>query len=343
MINHVGGSNYIKLINLRGKDFQVIKTLNIIKKINPMKKLFAFLLVILLTATIFAQSPEKMSYQALIRNSSDVLVTNTNVSMQISILQGSASGTAVYVERQFPATNANGLVNIEIGNGTVMSGNFTVIDWAIGPYFIKTEIDPICGTNYTITGVSQLLSVPYALYAKTAESITGNFSVSHYVGELFGGGVVFWVDHSGQHGLIVSMIDLSTKQAWSNVKRTLIGNTNDWDGTSNTTVIISQGGHTSSAAKLCKDYMNADYGTGIYNDWYLPSIAELNHVWNNFNEMQKTLENDGNVSTSPLTKIYYWTSTEDIDILAYIFDFSRGYMTTTTKESSLYVRAVRSF
>ena len=134
-----------------------------------MRKLFTFLVAVLLTASVFAQTPEKMSYQAVIRNSSDALVTNTQVGMQISILQGSASGTVVYTETQTPTTNVNGLVSMEIGSGA----GFSTIDWANDIYFIKTETDPTGGTNYTIIGTSQLLSVPYALHAKTAESVSG--------------------------------------------------------------------------------------------------------------------------------------------------------------------------
>jgi hypothetical protein len=111
-----------------------------------------------------------MSYQAVIRNSANALVTSTSIGMRISILQGSASGTEVYAETQTPTTNANGLVNIEIGNGA----GFATINWANGPYFIKTETDPTGGTNYTITGTSQLLSVPYSLNAKTAETADYN-------------------------------------------------------------------------------------------------------------------------------------------------------------------------
>jgi len=138
-----------------------------------MRKLFAFLVAVLLTASVFAQSPEKMSYQAVIRNSSDVLVTNTQIGMEINIRQGSVSGTVVYTETQTPTTNANGLVSIEIGGGT----GFNAIDWSAGPYFIETKtavVPPL--TTYTITGTSQLLSVPYALHAKTAESITGTIT-----------------------------------------------------------------------------------------------------------------------------------------------------------------------
>ena len=113
-----------------------------------------------------------MSYQAVIRNGSNGLVTSSPVGMRVSILQGSPTGTLVYQEiyNPNPQTNANGLVAIEIGGGTPLTGTFTTIDWSAGPYFIKTEIDPTGGTNYTITGTSQLLSVPYALYAKTVAS-----------------------------------------------------------------------------------------------------------------------------------------------------------------------------
>ena len=127
---------------------------------------------IVLTVTTTTQVPEKMSYQAVVRNTTNNLVTNQPVGMQISILQGSATGTAVYVETQTPTSNANGLVSLEIGGGTVVSGNMATINWANGPYFIKTETDPTGGSSYTITGTAQLLSAPYALYAKTSGSST---------------------------------------------------------------------------------------------------------------------------------------------------------------------------
>jgi len=137
-----------------------------------MKKITTTLLAVLVAASVFAQAPEKMSYQAVVRDGANALVATQAVGMQISILQGSPTGTAVYVETQTPSTNANGLVSLEIGTGTLVSGDFTTIDWANGTYFIKTETDPTGGTAYTITGTSQLMSVPYALYAKTSGSST---------------------------------------------------------------------------------------------------------------------------------------------------------------------------
>jgi hypothetical protein len=141
-----------------------------------MKKVILTTITLFITLLSYAQAPEKMSYQAVVRDGSDNLVTSSSVGMQLSILQGSASGTAVYVETQTPTSNANGLVSVEIGEGTVVSGDFATIDWANGPYFIKTETDPTGGTNYTVTGTSQLLSVPYALHAKSAESVTGTIT-----------------------------------------------------------------------------------------------------------------------------------------------------------------------
>ncbi|WP_400078140.1 tail fiber domain-containing protein [Winogradskyella sp. R77965] len=129
-----------------------------------------FLLLVFALSTINAQSPQKMTYQSVVRDASDNLITNSLIGIQVSILQGSANGTNVYTEsyNPTPETNLNGLVTIAIGEGTPSTGIFTDIDWANGPYFLRVRIDPLGGTNYTITGTSQLLSVPYALYAETS-------------------------------------------------------------------------------------------------------------------------------------------------------------------------------
>ncbi len=139
-----------------------------------MKNLYILLVAVLLSSSLMGQSPEKMSYQAIVRNAENTPVANQSVGMQISILQGSAAGASVYVETHAPMTNNQGLVSLSIGEGTVVSGTFTNIDWSAGPYFILTETDPTGGENYTITGTSQLLSVPYALHAKTAENIAND-------------------------------------------------------------------------------------------------------------------------------------------------------------------------
>lgn len=136
-----------------------------------MKKLLTLIAAVFISINLFAQAPQKMSYQAVIRNSSNALVTNAPVKMRISILQASATGNAVYSELHSTTTNANGLVSIEIGGGTSPTGTFSSINWGNGTYFLKTETDPTNGSTYSIIGTSQLLSVPYAYFSKYSGSL----------------------------------------------------------------------------------------------------------------------------------------------------------------------------
>jgi hypothetical protein len=117
-----------------------------------------------------AQSPQTISYQAILRDNLGVLIQDeNNVGVHVSILQGSLiENNVVYVEDHTTSTNANGLFTIEIGNGLAASGNYPSIEWGAGPFFLKTEIDPLGGTNYLITAISELLSVPFANYANQA-------------------------------------------------------------------------------------------------------------------------------------------------------------------------------
>jgi hypothetical protein len=478
-------------------------------------------LLIALVAGIFmrqqtvAQAPEKISYQAVIRNASDELIKSSSIGMQISILQGSATGTAVSVERHYPTTNVNGLVSIEIGGGTVVSGSFAAINWANGPYFIKTETDPNGGAIYTITGTSQILCVPYALYAKTAENgfsgdyndltnlpslnitdwntayswgnhsglyrpisyvptwseitgkptftavatsgsytdltnkptlfdgtwtsligkpttiagygitdafngtwasltgkptfaavatsgsytdltnkptlfdgtwasltgkptlatvatsgsytdltnkpntdgsetkvtagtnitVTGSGTIAspyvvntkaHYIGESYGGGIVYYVYDNGQHGLIAAITDQSLGITWYNGTYRYTGTTGDGlgAGSMNTAIIVStqisdfQTGNF--AAKVCTDY-SVTVSDITYGDWYLPSKFELNLLY-----LQKSLVG-GFVSSG------YWSSTESDNSSAWAHAFGNGLQLNLSKGDTYCVRPVRAF
>lgn len=144
-----------------------------------MKKIVLIAVLVLGTHLVSAQAPEKMSYQAIVRNATGQLLTNQNVSVRVSVLQGSSAGTSVYSESVSGLTNANGLISLEIGSGTVLSGTFSSINWGTNSYYLKTETDPAGGTNYTITGTSQLLSVPYALYAKSSGGGGGSLTLPY--------------------------------------------------------------------------------------------------------------------------------------------------------------------
>ena len=304
-----------------------------------MKKIYFVLAALFLTTGLIAQAPQKISYQAVIRNTAGLLVVNQQIGMRISILRGMALALPVYVETQAPVSNANGLVTLEIGGGNPVTGTFVAIDWADGTYFIETETDPAGGTDYTITGTSQLLSVPYALHARTAESVTGSGGFTHYTGELFGGGIVVgvWKESGVEHGLIASLKDLSPSAFWSDVPETQVGPSaqSPYDGRANTAAIIFQSANPESAAWLCDSYSNDGY-----SDWYLPAAWELDQCYAAAMIVNTVL---GPVNGFQFD--VYWGSTEDpyIENSAWIKTFYNGRSGSVQKDAFTRVRAVRRF
>ena len=362
---------------------------------------------ILFCLNMYSQAPQKMSYQSVIRDASNALVSNTTVGIRISILQGSVSGTSQYVEVQTVNTNTNGLATLAIGNGTVELGSMSSINWSNGPFFIKTETDPTGGTNYSITGTSELMSVPYALFSANgtpgpagaagpqgptgpigpagatgadgtngtngssayqiavangfvgteatwlsslqgiqgltgaqgsagATGATGGYPV-HYIGESYGGGIVFYVYDGGQHGLIASDADQSAAILWYNGIVRHTGTTGDGlgAGAMNTAIIvaaqIADNETGNFAAKLCADY-SVTVGGVTYGDWYLPSKHELNLLY-----LQKTV-------VGGFASDIYWSSTEYDNIDAWFQYFSDGAQYPANKSMyNSYVRAVRAF
>lgn len=397
-------------------------------------KRFILIIGVVFTITLnYAQSPQKMSYQAVIRDASGTLVVNHSVGIRTSILQGSETGNAVFTEiyNPNPITNDNGLLSLAIGSGIAITGSFAAIDWSAGPYFIKTETDPTGGTTYTITGTSQLLSVPYALFSANsgaqgptgetgpagqpgptgptgptgsqgdigptgtmgptglqgptgdastipgptgdtgpagptgadgaigatgpagADGITGPTgeqgpagptgptgagASGHYIGETYGGGIVFYVYDGGQHGLIAATTDQSSGTTWYGSGGSVITNgVRDGinAGRSNTERIIAIQGTANYAAQYCANYQGSSFG-----DWYLPSKFELNQMYLNI----------GPGAPAPNTNIgafvagaYYWTSVESGQFNAWYQNFGSGSQNLNAKNANNYVRAIRAF
>ncbi len=312
-----------------------------------MKKLILLLtLSFSLLNFVNAQTPPNaFNYSAVARNAAGQPIATATIGIQISILKTSPTGASQYSENHFVNTDAFGLFNLVIGAGAVQSGSMATIDWSNDNYYLKVGMDAAGGTNFLTMGTTQLLSVPYALHAKTAESIVGGGSVgggfTHYIGEEFGGGVVFhlWKDNSGvEHGLIVDKTDLSTAQFWSNIDAILIGSSaqSSWDGLSNSNAIVSQPGHTSSASALCLNSNN-----GGQSDWYLPSIQELSMLWNNYYTVARSLTQIS--GATQLQPNGYWSSTEFLSNGGFSFYFDRGLSDPSNKGNPSIVRAVRAF
>ena len=432
-----------------------------------MKKLILLLVAIAtISLSSFGQAPEGFKYQAVIRDAGNTILNNQAVGMRMTIQQGSIGGTTVYQETFSPTTNAYGLVNLEIGSGTVVSGDFTTIDWANGPYFIETAVDVTGGTSYTEMGTSQLMSVPYALYAKTSGSSTpgpqgpqgvqgpaGNDGQSAYevwlglgnigteadfinsltgpqgpvgndgavgaagpqgatgpqgltgpqgpagndgavgatgpqgpagptgltgatgaqgqggvttagtginvtgagtvaspyvvsttsacglsIGDTYQGGIIFYLDASGCHGLIAAPSDQSTGIQWYNgvYTDTYASGSGLFDGDGNCYRIRRSQGDCASctAAEIC-----LDLGLGGYSDWYLPSKYELNLMYRNIGQGNALgLGNVGGFANNA-----YWSSTESVNYGAWNQRFNYGGQLVYGKHEPIYVRAVRAF
>ncbi len=136
-----------------------------------MQKFLLFLSGIIISTALLAQVPQGISHQAVMRDTDNMPIVNSPVGLQVSILQGAHDGEAVYVETHTAISNQNGLVTYIIGEGAEVTGIFEDIDWSDGPFWLETKADPSGGTNYTITGLTKFLTVPYALYAETIVGI----------------------------------------------------------------------------------------------------------------------------------------------------------------------------
>ena len=307
-----------------------------------MRKILPLIILLLSSFNSFSQSPEKMSYQAIVRSSDGSLASEVTIGMRISVLKNSENGTAVYTETHSQQTNVNGLVSLEIGTGAVVSGDFTTINWSDDTYYIKTETDIEGGSNYTITGTSQLLSVPYALHAKTAGNV-----ITYKVGDFAHGGIVFWVDETGQHGLVCSKSNQSTSSRWFGGT---FGNTRSlgdglYAGKNNTSIIIAShvflgDDDTTYAARVSNEYQATENGK-TYGGWYLPSKYELNLIYQNRAVINTTAASNSGESISANS---YWSSTESSSSRAWILDMSNGQASDILKSiTANSIRAVRSF
>jgi hypothetical protein len=164
----------------------------------------------------------------------------------------------------------------------------------------------------------------------------------HYIGENYGGGVVFhvWKDSDGtEHGLVVDTTDLNSGDPveWSNVQDQLAGASSSWNGSGNTLAIVNQDNHESSAAQLCLDSTRNGQ-----TDWYLPSMNELSLLWHNMFNVNKTLSTIGG-ATELVTNNVFWSSSEGAEYFSFNFDFSIGGSNGDGKDVSYLVRAVRAF
>ncbi len=332
------------------------------KKQSSVKKtLLALFTFSLLVAS--SQIPQSFNYQAIARNTTGSVISNHLISVEIGVRDGSPTATIVYQEIDTATTNQFGLFTVAIGSGQVQVGtNLTSVNWATGNKYLQVGFDQTGSNNFTNMGTTQLLSVPYALYAGNSGNgatgvtgppgitgptgatgptgltgstgltgATGPGGLTHYIGELYQGGIIVsaWKVAGVEHGLIASLTDISDSAAWSNVTTTFIGVTAESlrNGQTNTNAIIAQSGQTASAALLCRSYAG-----GGYNDWYLPAMWELNQCYNAaviVNEVLGDTNGFAAIPDSTTGEIIYWSSTEadytDGTVLVWALNFGTWF------------------
>lgn len=246
-----------------------------------MKNLFYFIFLFLLPIESFGQVPNLFNYQAIVRSTSGEPIISQLVSFKFSIIKSEASGTAVYIENHTTTTNEFGLVNLIIGDGTDKTGDFNTIDWGSNKYFLKTEVDPAGGSDYTDMGTAQLISVPYAMYSKVSETAT-NAVTKEYIDDLMKLSGLFPDNFSGIikdiEGNIYKTVQIGS-QVWmaENLKTTKFIN-----GDNITTGIHTQGEANIPIYGLLYTWHVTNDSRGVCpTDWHVPSEAEWNVLLSN--------------------------------------------------------------
>jgi uncharacterized protein (TIGR02145 family) len=246
-----------------------------------------------------AQSPQKFSYQTIIRSATNQLVTNQTVSFKISILQGSATGTVNYSEFHTTLTNANGLATLQIGDGAILGGDFAAINWANGPHFLKSEIDLNGGSNFTISSTQQLLSVPYSLYS--SNGITG---ASQSGDTLFlGNGTYFiipGVSASNNGGFYSGITHHSCGANHVHNSAKTYGSLTDQQGNVYKTIVIGN-----------QEWMAENLNTTIYqNGESIPNFSN-SPIWNSLTSGACCRYNNDRQYDCPYGKLYNWFAVTD--------------------------------
>jgi len=334
-----------------------------------MKNCILLLTAFLISASVFAQAPQKMNYQGVARDNSGNVLANQNIALRLSILSGSISGTVEFGETHAVTTNDFGLFSVHIGDGTFVPGNGNLV-WGSDLHFLKVEMDATGGSNYTELGTSQFVSVPYAFYAEKA----GSFEDGTAMGEMrywdgsawvslapgangqqltFCYGVPTWghclqVGDVYQGGKIAKILQPGETGYDNLVPHGLIvslvdqGTTVTWyNGTAAVTGATDYNDGNANTyqtivvqgAGSYAAQICADLSLNGYDDWYLPSAGEAYIISLNSSALSAQLYTG-----------FYWTSTEVSASDAYYINFASGNPPQIVgKSNSIRVRAVRSF
>lgn len=305
-----------------------------------------------------SQVPENIHYQFTVKDENGKALPNTTVGVRIKVINQDSE--IFYQERQVLETNYRGLISFIIGEGTEKAGDLSKVNWVDEDkkLYIKIEVDPTGGKIYTLVAYNRINRFPSAIQAKYVESIEEkdfHFRNSiastldtktinqynnatrdrHYNGDKVGGGVVFYVDATGENGMVASLQNLNPNAAWEPSPHSN-NETSSFDGEINTRKLIDSKGPGDYAA-----YITDTFTVDGKDDWYLPSSEELSMLFDAGYEVNKSLAEDGDLATEGLKAETYWSSTEESIDNAILFEM--GNPVAASKDTPAAVRAVRKF
>jgi hypothetical protein len=245
---------------------------------NLNKFIYSFILVCV-NSTICAQPPALIPYQAIARDAAGDAVMNQNIGLRFSIHDQTITGTTVWQEAQTVLSNPLGVVVTSLGSVS----NLSAVNWANGDKFLQVEMDITGGTNYSDMGTQQMMSVPYALYAGQAGQANQVGGSSLSLGDSHEGGVVVYLDQTGQHGLIMADSVFSADGMILGY-RGLVGGGSFWvdtdvsigSGDINTESLFASS-NVSSTNSVLLYVVNSNHGG--YDDWFIPSRDELRRIY----------------------------------------------------------------
>ena len=247
--------------------------------IHIIKKYVRYISVLLffmcMSTSMYSQTHtiKTIVYNTLVLNSSKLLMKNAHLGIKATIIKGDEKGHVIYAEILKGQTNNKGNLAIDIGVGYVVAGKYSNFDFTSGPYMIKLEIDPHGGTNYTINITRPFVNLAKGSATTFRFAVGSKVIVKRYVGELYGGGIIFHLNKDSlgnEHGLVASLQDVSVSTKWGLSGIDFYGFKNASDGKDNYKAMLNNGAEPGTAARVVEKYQHDGY-----KDWYLPALKEL--------------------------------------------------------------------
>lgn len=313
---------------------------------TKLKKYSIFILLFIVfkgTFSVLSQTTtvKTLTYSTLVMTPAKLLIKNKSLGIKVSIYKVDQQGDLVYSEKLTGKTNQIGNITIDVGLGYVLFGKFSSLDVGKGGLFIRLDVDPNGGDKYAFDISRDIANVAKGLTSTFRFSVTTKTIVRRFIGELFGGGIIFHLSQDSlgnQHGLITSLHDLSKNAKWGLMGVDYYGFKDAINGRSTSNAMIKAGAEKGTASKLCYEYTNDGH-----KDWYLPSLRELQMIYAVRDIIDKTLDGDKLEKTKGFERKHYWSSTGYSGSTSWFFSFYNGGATNYGKNFLFNVRAIRAF